>query len=162
MGFGMRTSQMKIPKRIADSARLIGLVGLLLSSAAAADIYPVNGVWVAPNLDFPIGADEACFTIGLSGVEAIARKSIAEILIFNENKRYDLKQDMQLVSTLSSIKPLSDGYWITEVLDVRRRFWFRQKITYLLQIVDPTTIEIRNHVQRRRFVKCGPQGKLPI
>ena len=162
MGFGMRTSQMKIRKRIADSARLIGLVGLLLSSAAAADIYPVNGVWVAPNLDFPIGADEACFTIGLSGVEAIARKSIAEILIFNENKRYDLKQDMQLVSTLSSIKPLSDGYWITELLDVRRSFWFRQKITYLLQIVDPTTIEIRNNAHRRRFVKCGPRGKLPI
>jgi hypothetical protein len=162
MGFGMRTSQMKIRKRIADSACLIGLVGLLLSSAAAADIYPVNGVWVAPNLDFPIGADEACFTIRLLGVEAIAWNSIAEILIFNENKRYDVKQNMQLMSTLSSIKPLSNGYWITELLDVRRRFWFRQKITYLLQIVDPTTIEIRNYVHRRRFVKCGPRGKLPI
>jgi hypothetical protein len=163
-GDGVRheSSQTGIRKRLADSARLIGLVGLLFSSAAAADIYPVNGVWVAPNPDFPISADEACFTIRLQGVEAIVRKSIAEILIFNENKRYDVKQDVETVSTLASIKPLGDGYWITELLDIRRRFWFSQKITYVLQIVDPTTIEIRNNLHRRRFVKCGPRGKLPI
>src|SRR6476661_1812702 len=72
------------------------------SSPAAADIYPVNGIWVTLNPDFPIGANEACFNIRVSGVEAVVRKSIAEMLIFNENKRYDVKQNMQAVSTLSS------------------------------------------------------------
>ena len=158
----MRTSSTGINKRSAHYARLLGLVGLLLNSPAVADIYPVNGIWVAPNPDFPIGADEACFTIRLSGVGAVVRKSIAEILIFSENKRYDVKQNMQSVSTLSSTKPTGDGYWITELLDVRRRFWFRQKVTYLLTIVDPTTIEIRNNSHRTRFVKCGPRGKMPI
>ena len=158
----MRTSHIGIHKRIAECAQLLGFAGLLISSPAAADIYPVNGIWVTLNPDFPIGANEACFNIRVSGVEAVVRKSIAEILIFNENKRYDVKQDVEIVSTLSSIKPLGDGYWITELLDIRRRFWFRQKITYILQIVDPTTIEIRNNLHRRRFVKCGPRGKLPI
>lgn len=161
MGFSMRTSRISLRNRLAASAWLLGLVGSLVNPAAAADIYPVKGVWVAPNPDFPIGADEACFTIRLLGIEAVAQKSIAELLIFNDNKRYDLKHDAQ-VSTLSSIKPLGDGYWITELLDVRRRFWFRQKISYLLAMIDPTTIEITKNGHRTRFLKCGPRRKLPI
>jgi len=70
----------------------MGLAGLLLSSPAVADIYPIRGVWVAPNRDFPAGPNEACFTVRMSGVEAVARKFIAELLIFNENKRYEVKQ----------------------------------------------------------------------
>ncbi len=160
--FDMRTSHIGIHKRIAECAQLLGFAGLLLSSPAAADIYPVNGIWVTLNPDFPIGANEACFNIRVSGVEAVVRKSIAEMLIFNENKRYDVKQNMQAVSTLSSTKPTGDGYWVTELPDVQRRFWFRQKITYLLTIVDPSTIEIRINSHRTRFVKCGPRGKMPI
>ena len=59
----------------------MGLLSLLLSTPAVADIYPVRGVWVAPNRDFPIGPNEACFTVRLSGVEAVARKFIAQLLI---------------------------------------------------------------------------------
>ena len=158
----MRTSTIGIHRRLAGCAQLMGLVGLLLSSPAVADIYPIKGVWVAPNPDFPIGPDEACFTVRLSGIEAVARKIIAELLIFNENKRYEVKQNIQAGSTLVSAKPAEGGYWVTEFSDVRRRFWFRQKITYLLTIIDPTTIEIRNNSHRTRFVKCGPRGKLPV
>ena len=158
----MRTSKIGIRKRLADVACLAGLVGLLLSSTAAADIYPIKGVWVAPNPDFPIRSDEACFTVRLSGIEAVTRKFIAELLIFNENKRYEARQNIQTVSTLFSMKRAEDGYWVTEFPDVRRRLWFRQKIIYLLTIVDPTTIEIRNNSHRKRFVKCEPRGKLPI
>ena len=158
----MRTSNIGIHNRLAACAQLMGLVGLLLSSPAAADIYPIKGVWVAPNSDFPVRPDEACFTVRLSGIQAVTRKFIAQLLIFNENKRYDVKQNMQAVSTLSSTKPTGDGYWVTELPDVQRRFWFRQKITYLLTIVDPTTIEIRINSHRTRFVKCGPRGKMPI
>jgi len=140
----------------------MGLVGLLFSSSAVADIFPIKGVWIAPNPDFPIRPDEACFTVRLSGIEAVSRKLIAELLIFNENKRYEVRQNLQAVSTLYSMKLAEDGYWVTELPDVRRRFWFRQKTTYLLTIIDPTTIEIRNNSHRTRFVKCGPRGKLPV
>ena len=113
-------------------------------------------------LDFPIGPNAVCLTVRLSGIEAVARKLVSELLIFNENKRYGVKQNLQTVSTLISTKPAEGGYWITEIPDVRRRFWFKQKITYLLTIIDPTTIEIRNNSRRARFVKCGPRGKLPV
>jgi len=137
-------------------------MSLLLSSVAAADIYPVNGVWVAPNADFPIGVDEACFTVRLSGIDAVVRKSLAEILIFNEKKRYDVKQNGEIISTLSSMKPRADGYWVTETPDAGRKFWFNQKITYLLTVIDSTSIEIRNNLRRQKFVKCGSRSKLPI
>ena len=115
-----------------------------------------------PNPDFPIRSDEACITVRLSGIEAVTRKFIAELLIFNENKRYEVKQNTQAVSTLFSMKPAVDGYWITELPDARKRFWFRQKITYFLTIIDPLTIEIRNNARRAKFVKCSPRGKLAI
>jgi len=158
----MRTSNIGIHKPLAACAQLMSLVGLLLSSPAVADIYPIKGVWIAPNPDFPIRPAEACFTVRLSGVEAVARKLIAELHIFNENKRYEVKQNTQAVSTLLSMRPADGGYWITELPDVRRRFWFRQKVTYLLTIIDPTTIEIRNNARRAKFVKCSPRGKLAI
>src|SRR6478752_952377 len=119
----MRTSSIGIHKRLANCAQLMGLVGLLLTSPAVADIYPIKGVWVAPNPDFPIRPDEACFTVRLSGIEAVARKFIAELLIFNGNKRYEVRQNTQAVSTLLSMKSAENGYWITELPDVRGRFW---------------------------------------
>src|SRR6266850_5345890 len=105
--FNLRTSTIGIHKRLADCAQLMGLVGLLASSPAVADIYPIRGVWVAPNRDFPVGPNEACFTIRLSGIEAVARKFIAELLIFNENKRYEVKQNTQAVSTLISTRAIA-------------------------------------------------------
>ena len=158
----MRTSNIGIHKPLAACAQLMSLVGLLLSSPAVADIYPIKGVWIAPNPDFPIRPAEACFTVRLSGVEAVARKLIAQLLIFNENKRYEVRQNIQTASTLLSTKPTENGYWVTELPDVRGRFWFRQKVIYLLTIIDPTTIEIRNNSHRTRFLKCGPRDKLPV
>jgi hypothetical protein len=149
-------------ERLADGARLIGMVCVLLSSPAVADIYPIKGVWVALNPDYPIGREEACFTVRLSGIEAVSRKFISELHIFNENKRYEVRPNIQAVSTLFSLKPAEDGYWVTELSEVRRRFWFRQRIIYLLTIIDPTTIEIRKNSHRTRFVKCGPRNKLPV
>lgn len=161
-GFGMRASTIGIPKRLSDCARLVGVASLLLSSPAFAETYPVKGVWVTHNRDFPIGPNEVCVTVKLSGVEAVARKLISGLIIFNENKRYEVKQNLQTVSTLVSTKPTEGGYWVTETPDVRRRFWFKQKVTYLLTVIDPSTIEIRSNARRTRFVKCGPRGKLFI
>ena len=98
----------------------------------------------------------------MSGIEAVTRKLIAELLIFNENKRCEVRHNIQAVSTLFSLKPAEDGYWVTELSNDRRRFWFRQKLTYLLTIIDAKTIEIRNNSHRTRFVKCEPRGRLAI
>src|SRR5258708_12226176 len=97
----------------------------------------------------------------MSGVEAVGRKFIAELLIFNENKRYEVKQNVQAVSTLVSTKPAAGGYWVTEFSDVRRRFGFRQKITYLLTIIDTTPIEIRNTSHTTTFCTSGPPPNSP-
>jgi hypothetical protein len=48
----MRASNIGIHQRLAECAQLVGLVGLLLSSPAVAEIYPVRGVWVAPKPRF--------------------------------------------------------------------------------------------------------------
>ncbi len=158
----MRTSHIGIHMRLADCAQLMGLVGLLLSSPAVADIYPIKGVWVAPNPNFPIRPDEACFTVRWSGIEAVTRKFIAELHIFNENKRYEVRRNTQAVSTLFSMKPAENGYWVTELPDVRRRFWFRQKITYLLTIIDPTAafLNLCESDCHNRIRGCGYDGSI--
>lgn len=139
----------------------LSLACLVLSSfPAEADVYPVSGVWAAPNPEFPIAADEACLIIKTFGVEVLARKSIAEMMIFTNDKRYDVKSNVQMDNTLQSARAAEGGYWITELPNARERFWFRRKITFFLAIVDPVTIEIRDLSRRTRFVKCGPRGKL--
>ena len=139
----------------------LGLACLVLSSfPAEADVYPVSGVWAAPNPEFPIAVDEACLIIKTFGVEVLARNSIAEMMIFTNDKRYDVKGNVQRDSTLQSVRAVESGYWITELPNARGRLWFRRKITFFLAIVDPATIEIRDISRRTRFVKCGPRGKL--
>jgi hypothetical protein len=128
---------------------------ILCSLPAVADVYPIKGVWAAANPEFPIAENEACFTIKTFGLEAVARKSIAEIIIFTDEKRYDAKGDMQTRSEVQSVKAADGGYWITELPNVRRRSGFRYKLTYFLAIIDPTTIDIRDNSRSTRFVKCG-------
>jgi hypothetical protein len=117
----MRTLNTEIPGRLAKCAQLMGFVGLLLTSPAVADTYPIKGVWVAPNPDFPIRLGEACFTVRRSGIEAVTRKFIAELLIFNENKRYEVRQNVQAVSTLFSMKTASYRQILVTAGPVRRR-----------------------------------------
>jgi hypothetical protein len=132
---------------------------LLTSLPATADVYPVNGVWAAPNANFPVAADESCFAIKLFGVEAIWRKSVSEMMIFTNDKRYDVKGDVQIESTVHTVKAADGGFWITEVPNVRNSFWFRQKATYFLAIINPGTIEIRDSSRLTRFVKCGLRNR---
>jgi hypothetical protein len=85
----------------------LSLACLVLSSfSAEADVYPVSGVWAAPNPEFPIAADEACLIIKTFGVEVLARKSIAEMMIFTNDKRYDVKSNVQMDNTLQSARRL--------------------------------------------------------
>ena len=90
-----------VAKIASDFACFIGLACLLLGSLPAEAVtYPVNGVWAAPHPEFPISSDEACFTVKIVGVNAVAQKSIARIVIFNGDKRFTVKDNIQSSHTL--------------------------------------------------------------
>jgi hypothetical protein len=135
---------------------LIGLV--LFSFPAAAQVYPVSGVWAAIDSQFPIAANETCIAVKTFGVEAVSKKSILEMIIFAKDKRYDVKGDVQTETTIKSIKAADGGFRITESFG-KRGSWlgFRRKTTYVLKVVDPLTIEIWNAAGMTRYAKCGSQ-----
>ena len=58
---------------------LIGLI--LLSFPATAQNYPISGVWVAIDPQFPTSIKETCIAVKTFGVEAVSKKSIAELVI---------------------------------------------------------------------------------
>jgi hypothetical protein len=144
--------------RIRGAASLGLLIGLILFSfPAAAEVYPVSGVWVAIDTDFPAAANETCLAVKTFGVEAVSKKSISQMIIFTKDKRYDVKSDSQTETTIKSIKVADGGFRITESFS-KRRSWlgFRRKTTYFLGIIDPLTIEIRDATRMTRYAKCGP------
>jgi hypothetical protein len=79
----------------------LGLViGLsLFSFPAAAQVYPVRGVWTAIDSQFPSAANETCIAIKTFGVKAVSKKSVSEMIIFAKDKRYDVKGDVQIETT---------------------------------------------------------------
>jgi hypothetical protein len=143
--------------RIRGPASIGLLIGLILVSVpAAAEVYPVSGVWTAIDTDFPAAANETCIAVKTFGVEAVSRKSISELIIFAKDKRYDVKRDVQTETTIKSIKVAEGGFWITESFSKRGRWLgFKRKTTYFLTVIDPHTIEIRDGMVRHRYAKCG-------
>jgi hypothetical protein len=152
--------------KTADETHAAGwaLCALLTSSLlfpnptlAAQQVYPVTGVWVAIDAHYPAAAGEVCLAVKTFGMEA-ARKAVAELTIFSDNKRYDVKGPIETRTTVKSIKPSDGGFWITEVSSKPRR-WFAigSKIRYFLAVLDFKTIEIRDSNGTTRYTKCGPQ-----
>jgi hypothetical protein len=152
--------------RLGKAASLNFLIGvaiyLFCSLAAAAEIYPVNGVWTAIDPKFPADRDEACIALKTFGTEAVSRKSIPELIIFTKDKRYDVKGADQNVTTIKSINATDGGFWITESRKRSRWMEFKRKTKYLLKIVDPLTIEIWDGTTRTRYARCGSSEKPPI
>jgi hypothetical protein len=152
-----------VTHEIASRSRLGGapslglLIGLFLFSfPAAAQVYPVSGVWAAIDSQFPTAAKETCIAVKTFGVEAVSKKSISEMIIFAGQKRFDVKGDVQTETTIKSIKPADGGFWITETLNKRSRWlWFKRKTIYFLSVIDPQSIEIRDATGLARYVKCG-------
>ena len=144
--------------RIRGAACLGLLIGLILVSApAAAEVYPVSGVWTAIDTDFPAAASETCLAVKTFGVEAVSKKSISEMIIFAKDKRYDVKGDVQTETTIKSIRVAEGGFWITESFSKRGRLGFKRKTTYFLTVINPQTIEIWDGMVRHRYAKCGPE-----
>jgi hypothetical protein len=143
--------------RIGGAASLGLLIGLFLVSVpAAAEVYPVSGVWTAIDTDFPAAANEACVAVKTFGVEAVSKNSISEMIIFAKDKRYDVKGDVQTETTIKSIRAAVGGFWITESFSKRGRWLrFKRKTTYFLTVINPQTIEIWDGMVRHRYAKCG-------
>jgi hypothetical protein len=149
-----------VHSRIGRAVSLGLLIGLiLLAFPAAAEVYPVSGVWTAIDADFPAAASETCLAVKTFGVDAVSKKSISELLIFAKDKRYDVKGDVQTETTLKSIKVAADGgFRITETFSTRGRWLgFKRKTTYLLTVIDPQTIEIRDATGMTRYANCRTQ-----
>ena len=61
--------------RLRGAASLGLLIGLILVSVpAAAEVYPVSGVWTAIDTEFPAAAIETCVAVKTFGVEAVSKK----------------------------------------------------------------------------------------
>jgi hypothetical protein len=145
--------------RIGGAASLGLLIGLFLVSVpAAAEVYPVSGVWTAIDTEFPAAAIEPCVAVKTFGVEAVSKKSISEMNIFAKDKHYNVKGDVQTKTTIKSIKAAEGGFWITESFSKRGRWLgFKRKTSYFLTVIDPQTIEIWDGRVRHRYAKCGPE-----
>jgi hypothetical protein len=147
--------------RIGGASSLGLLIGLfLISFAAAAEVYPVSGVWTAIDTNFPAAEIETCLAVKTFGVEAVSKKSVSELIIFAKDKRYDIKGDVQTETTIKSIKVADGGFWITETFSKRGRWlWFKRKTTFFLSVIDPQTIQIRDARGMTRYAKCGPKNR---
>jgi hypothetical protein len=136
-------------------ASLLLLTGVIcLSFPAAAQVYPVNGVFSAIDMDYP-DRNGACMALKTFGMEAISKRAIPQLIIFSKDRRYDVKGDSQSEEKIKSIKRTKGGFRITELSASRPRlFGFRRKMTYLLKIVDPMTIEIWDGTTVSQYAKC--------
>jgi hypothetical protein len=145
--------------RLREASSLGLLIGLILISfPAAAEVYPVGGVWTAIDTDFPAAANETCIAVKTFGVEAVSKKSVSEMIIFAKDKRYNVKGNVQTEATIKSIKRADGGFRITETF-TNGAGWlgFKRKATYLLSVIDPRTIQIWDGSILTRYSKCGPE-----
>ena len=139
---------------------LVLFVGLVsISLPAAAQVYPVNGVFSAIDPKYPADRNEACMALKTFGVEAVSKQAIPGLIIFSKNKRYEVKRNVQTEKTIKSIKETNGGFRITEWLtNARRLLGFRKKMTYFLKVLDPITIEIWDGTTVTRYAKCESKG----
>jgi hypothetical protein len=102
--------------RIAGAGSLGLLIGLILFSfPAAAEVYPVSGVWTAIDTDFPAAANETCLAVKTFGVEAVAKKSVSEMIIFAKDKRYDVNRSKRHMASSASLRQPFATFDITDV-----------------------------------------------
>ena len=137
---------------------LLFCYSILFSSPATAQSYPISGVWAAIDPQFSKTISEMCIAVKTFGTEAVANNLIAEIIIFDQNKRFDVRGDATEKTIIKSVKAVDGGFRITETFS-RGINWlgFKRKVSYFLIVIDPQTIEIRDARTFTRYTKCGPQ-----
>jgi hypothetical protein len=123
-----------------------------------ADVYPVDGVWVAMDSDFLVDRDEACLALKTFGTEAVSRKSIPELIIFTKDRRYDVKGDVQNETTIRSIKEEDGGFRIAESLGKRKhRNLGWSSLNPLYKVWIPTAA---NLTPKRVGSACAPPSRV--
>jgi hypothetical protein len=139
-------------------AGLIFCCSILFSLSAAAQSYPISGVWAAIDPQLPKARSETCIAVKTFGTEAVANNLIGEIIIFDQNKRFDVRADASGKTIIKSIKAIDGGFRITETFSKGTNWLgFKRTVSYFLTVIDPQTIEIRDARTFTRYTKCGPQ-----
>jgi hypothetical protein len=133
----------------------LGFAISLLCSAASAQNYPVSGVWVAAVDRFPGSTAAACFMLKKVGINAVATQRFPRLMIFSEDRRFEVRRDYRIEKTARSIKNSADGsFRITEAASKRWLPWYGRRF-FKLKIVDPITIEVTEGNVGTRFFKCS-------
>jgi hypothetical protein len=130
----------------------------LFSCAASAQTYPVSGVWVARDHGFLGSTAGACLLLKVLGVDAVLTQSFPRVMIFSEDKRYELRRDLHAERTIRSVKTVTDGGFQIEESHGRRWLFFSRR-RLMLKVVDPTTIDIIEGKISNRFFKCPARSR---
>src|SRR5271154_635101 len=132
----------------------------LFSCAAWAETYPVSGVWVARDDRFPGSTNGACFILKKIGIDAVSSQPFPSLMIFSDNKRFEVRGDYRAERTVRSVKSATDGrFRITESLGKRWSLLFKRPF-FTLKIVDPTTIDVAEGNISTRFFQCPANSPL--
>ena len=130
----------------------------LFCCAASAATYPVSGVWVARDDSFPGSTNGACFILKKIGIDAVSSQPFPSLMIFSDNKRFEVRGDFHAERTIRSVKGATDGrFRITESLGKRWSLLFKRPF-FTLKVVDPTTIEAAEGNIGTRFFQCAPNS----
>ena len=128
----------------------------LFSCAASAETYPVSGVWIARDDRFPGSANGACFILKKIGIDAVSSQPFPRLMIFSDNKRFEVRGDYRAERTVQSVQSATDGrFRITESPGKRWSLLFKRPF-FTLKIVDATTIEVAEGNISTRFFQCSP------
>jgi len=132
----------------------------LFSCAVSAETYPVSGVWVARDDRFPGSTNGACFILKKIGIDAVSSQPFPRLMIFSDNKRFEVRGDYRAERTVRSVQSATDGrFRITESLGKRWSLLFKRPF-FMLKIVDATTIEVAEGNISTRFFQCPPNSPL--
>jgi hypothetical protein len=144
--------------RLGAMASLVTIAALVfVPSAAAAQVYPVNGVFSAIDAEYP-DRNGACMALKAFGIEAVSKQAVPELIIFSNDKRHAVKGETQTERKIKSVKKANGDFRITELVSRSPRLLgWRKKITYFLRILDPLTIEIWDGKNLTQYAKCGPR-----
>ena len=148
-------------RRLGAMASLVTIAALaaliFVPSAAAAQVYPVNGVFSAIDAEYP-DRNGACMALKAFGIEAVSKQAVPELIIFSNDRRHAVKGETQSERKIKSVKKANGGFRITELVSGSpRRLGWRKKITYFLRVLDPMTIEIWNGKNLTQYAKCEPR-----
>jgi hypothetical protein len=130
----------------------------LFSCAVSAQTYPVSGVWVARDHSFLGSTAGACLLLKVLGVDAVSTQSFPSVMIFSEDKRYELRRDLHAERTIRSVKTATDGGFQIEESHGRRWLFFSTR-RFMLKVVNPTTIDIIEGKISNRFFKCPRRSR---